>query len=454
MFTPTNPRLPTHILLNLHSPESTARAGALKSLASPEDSVKEEAKSVEMELRVQACADALEDPIPAVRLEAAKALGELRSRTGLDHLISRLDYEPKPREPRQDVRQQLVTSVGGIGEAGHISKAAIKVLRTVLQSDAEWEVRWRAARALGRFRHDQESDPDDSLKRLALSILERFHDDPDLTVELWSAWALARLGREEGFDRLVEALAKGGSAARRRQAATNLGELGDQRATPVLCEAADSDPDQKVRWLACEALKKAGDRRAKPTLVAALESLVPEIARRAAQALYFIASRLISQGDWSAVEDIRESTSEILRRRFEQESDTAFRAHCARALGWLRVQLPLFREILDERADLPWYVRAEVVWALGVTEGRRSVDLVSRLSLDDEHFLVRREAVRALGIIGDAKSLDILKRVAVRDPEREVRKAAGEAIRVIESQRSARPEKRMLQLSLPKTYPA
>jgi len=73
-------------------------------------------------------------------------------------------------------------------------------------------------------------------------------------------------------------------ADERKDAAEDLGKLGDRAAVPVLC-AATRDPDDKVREAAAEALGRLGDRTAGPDLVALLNDPEKDVRGEAVKAL-------------------------------------------------------------------------------------------------------------------------------------------------------------------------
>jgi HEAT repeat protein len=413
-FCPQTSRLRTSILLGLHSAESTVRIGALEFLVSSDDS---------MNLKVQACAHALQDPILSVRLEAAKVMGQLNSSAALEHLMRKLG----DGEKEKDVRQQLIDSIGLIGSRGYISASAINTLKVSLCSDPEYEVRYRIAEAFGMFKFSQENDPDGELKRSVISILNSNINDRDSDVELWAAWALTRLGMENGLLRLIDALNDlSRQATRRRRAAINMGELyelADERAVQALCRAV-SDPDQKVGYLACEALGKVGNEQAVPILVSVLDSPVPNTSRYAATAIEMITNRLRQKNNTEAIKRIRKIASESLLKQFDEYSDTAFRGRCAASLGALgeETAIPVFRRVLFEILDgankktdeYPQYVRAAVVWALGIIEGPSSVELISRF-LEDENVDVQIAVLKVFIAFFDNSKNSQAMLLAMRD---------------------------------------
>ncbi len=86
----------------------------------------------------------------------------------------------------------------------------------------------------------------------------------------WAGYALVRLGEDEGYDLLFDALRSEMHWTEHRHAIRSLGEIGDDRAVPILSEVL-AQGDVHVRVAAARALGEIGSSTAVPALLTALE---------------------------------------------------------------------------------------------------------------------------------------------------------------------------------------
>jgi HEAT repeat protein len=193
--------------------------------------------------------------------------------------------------------------------------------------------------------------------------------------------------------------------AKRRAAATSLGSLGAQRATPLLLGAlADSDVEVRLN-----AAKQAADLG----VVSATEATLPWLGEHDARLR--AAACDISRAMPNPTVTVRPLSRALA------DSDPLVRAACAAALGAQRstaATVPLSGK-LDDPAPA---VRSEVARALAKLGDPRAVmPLVGKV--EDAAPEVRRDVVRALGALGDPRATQALL-FALRDNAPEVKMAA------------------------------
>ena len=186
----------------------------------------------------------LHSPKPALRIEAARELGNSKSREAVEPLI-RLLFDS-----REDVRLAAIEALGEIG-----SDRATEQLMKALSSP-DWRVRRAAARALGRIGDLRATDA-------LLAGLE----DERRAVAYAAALAVASQGpgaRDDLVDRLDHT-----NGVLRECAVLALGEIRDPRAAEKLYPLL-KDPEPLVRLSVADALGKIGDTNAIDDIVALL----------------------------------------------------------------------------------------------------------------------------------------------------------------------------------------
>ncbi len=186
----------------------------------------------------------LKDPDEDIRLKAAEALSELRSRSTVPGLLSALLGDKSP-----SVRAAAAAALAYTGGRG-----VTEALRDRL-SDTEPEVRTEAARALGRLRDESAAGA------LAAALKDRI-----VTVRLAAINALGRLGGEQALEILIASLTNPELAP---SAAPGIRRLGGS-AGPALIEALPGMPVDTRHW-AIALLAEAKVMDAVPILLGYLE---------------------------------------------------------------------------------------------------------------------------------------------------------------------------------------
>jgi len=243
-----------------------------------------------------------------------------------------------------------------------------------------------------------------------------------------AATALGELGDERAVERLVKALGDDGGEVRRAAAEAlarlgqpvwqgliqgdsedfgRLGESGEPRAYEPLIKAL-GDGDRPVQRAACEGLGKLGDARAVEALIEALATFGAfgeGVRRAAAEALGKLADARALEPLIHALgdpdDDVRRAAAEGLGR-----------------LGDARAVEPLIKALADD----DWRVPGAAAEALGrLADPRAVVPLIQALG----HGSGR--AAEALGRLGDARAVVPLIK-ALGDGDRHIRRAASEAL--------------------------
>jgi HEAT repeat protein len=193
----------------------------------------------------------LKDPVPAVRQQAAEALGQNGNPRAVEPLIAVL------ADPEPDVRTNAATALGQIKDP-----RALEPLLALFKSEVKnnnYELAEKEAQAIG------------SLGASALQPLLAALDDKDL--EGSAGAGLVKMGAP-AVEPLI-ALFKSPDAFRRQRIADWLGEIKDPRAVdPLIAALNDSDAD--VRKGAALALGQINDPRAVAPLIALLNLPAPK----------------------------------------------------------------------------------------------------------------------------------------------------------------------------------
>ncbi len=253
-------------------------------------------------------------------VESTEAMGPPAEPEGRDDTGA--DSDPVTGETRAGAQrtpagnaEEPSRQAAGARDAREASSRAIgsRLVETFVDAltDADAEVRARAARALGRHRvHEAAAalrgalgDEDGDVRERAAWALGRIRDDAavDGLLELLrdrvrevrerAAWALGTLRNPAAVDGLVAALEDADSAVR-EQSAWALGRIRDPRATDGLIAAltpAGGDALHEV----IEALARIGGERAMEALIQLMDADDPEVRRTVIEAL--------SDGNWNAL---------------------------------------------------------------------------------------------------------------------------------------------------------
>jgi HEAT repeat protein len=126
--------------------------------------------------------NALHDPDPGVRAEAARGAGQVNAVGALDVLQALVRGDPSPT-----VRKAAVYALGMLGDAAALET----LLAALLDHDEAEDVRGIAAEALA-----------DLGDQRAIPALVQQLDDRSPTVRFWSAYALGRIGDATAVERL------------------------------------------------------------------------------------------------------------------------------------------------------------------------------------------------------------------------------------------------------------
>ena len=205
---------------------------------------------------------ALEDSVPAVREDAAYALGELEAHGAVSALAGHLRRDAAP-----SVRVMAAWALGQIE-----SHDATASLVAAARGDAAEDVRAMAVWALGQV--------EDSTSVAGLAAVL---GDASAEVRGRAAWALGTIGAAPAPPALIAAL-RDPTASVRLRAAWALGQIEDPRAAPALA-AALGDADAEARRAMVWALGQMDAPEARQALLEVLKSPDPQVRAQAARAL-------------------------------------------------------------------------------------------------------------------------------------------------------------------------
>jgi HEAT repeat protein len=213
----------------------------------------------------------LRSDIPAVRRQAAAALGRLADRAAVPSLVAALD------DPEASVRREAAKSLGDLKD----ERSVPGLIKSLADRDAN--VRFYAAYALGEIKDPQAAealvralgDPQWNVRDQAAWALRELRQPqiaPRLVAALQSPqadftavmWLLRQLGPEHALDAAVGLLTAPDVRTRLRALQT-LAEFKESGRIPPLLTALH-DHDAAVRLAAIRMLTEAGDERARQPL--------------------------------------------------------------------------------------------------------------------------------------------------------------------------------------------
>ena len=318
----------------------------------------------------------LYSPDPAVRAEAAAALGSVEdARSAIPFLVAMLgDW-------------QLIESGAHKGSApgelasralAQIGTAAVRPLLAALRH-AEWNVRQGAERALRRTADD----------RLLDTLVEAL-SARDASIREEAAKALGWTGSPNAVGNLIRCL-KDSEKPVREAARSALRQLCDHRALAPLLEAL-RDESPAVRKEAASLLGRIGDPRAAEPLAAALDDKDVDVRVRAVRALYEIGNETANE---AIVKALRHSDTDKKVRE----------AASFRCWGRDPRSIPLLRAMLE--GDMSPDTRMRVLGRLAELGHPDAVDIL-RSALTDENSSVREQAAFILGRRGDVQAVAVL----------------------------------------------
>lgn len=213
----------------------------------------------------------LQAEVPAVRRQAAAALGRLADRAAVPALVAAL------ADPDASVRREAASSLANLKDERAVA-GLIKLL-----ADGDANVRFYAAYALGEIKDPRAAgalvralgDPQWNVRDQAAWALRELHP-PDLAPQLVAAlqspdadfpavmWLLRSVDPEHVLD-AVAGLLTAADTRTRLQAVRTLADSKDPGRLPPLLTALD-DREPAVRLAAVRALVAAGDEAARPAL--------------------------------------------------------------------------------------------------------------------------------------------------------------------------------------------
>lgn len=324
--------------------------------------------------------DALQNPSPTIRANAALTLGRVKSRDSVPYLLDLLQDEEAL------VRASASEALGRIGD-----KISVEPLVLLIQDNVE-KVQEQASAAIVRFGKQAtvpllnalSREKDKFVQRAFLKCLGRIVDPksvPALINYLRSSYFIVRQAA-------LSALVRFGPAVIPLVVPTL--SFNDSDIEPLVKDACDKEhPELQTR--AIKALGGLEDHRAVPVLKEIVEGGLPDVQEAASQALFQIGCA--AWGRCGALKVISEVGDETI--------------------------VP---EILPSLADHSENVRFEAVRALGKVGGGEAVKNLVRMARKDPADFIRREAVRALRTagVGQPGILDVALK-GLRDRSREVR---------------------------------
>ena len=339
--------------------------------------------------------NALHDPFPMVRIQAATSLSVLAIPAALPVLI------PLLQDPDREVRDAAAFAAAKLG-----ARQSMPILLEILR-DGLWDARRQAAASL-RLVGDAEAVP---------ALVDALADRSRLVQEEAAA-TLGRLGDPRAVPALMNALTVTNIMAEERRALredlfTALGALGDRQAVPVIIRGL-RDYEKNVRAAAISALARLGGPEAEDALIDLVDrdmyddSAVSAV-RQAMRALETMGAVRAMPVLRLAIEEGRQQLAPLAAHALRQLGDTIT---AGEMVEWLSSPDPEHR------------VRAVLV--LPALFGR---DAVPQLlpALADHHATVRAAAAGQLGRLGDQSLVSFLTD-ALNDRDEEVRKAARDSL--------------------------
>jgi HEAT repeat protein len=370
--------------------------------------------------------DALSNPEPLIRENAAELLGMLADASAVPILLAHRQDE------NINVRQAVLRALGSLG-----GEAAYEGLLQALEDPATQDT---ALGILGQLRHS-------SLAGGLTHYLQRYLYEGKPATRWAAAQALSLFGDETSVSILLNATRLPDETIR-RPAADALARVRGNRAVNVLIEAL-GDRDWLVRQKAVEALSSIPDGRAVAALLPMAndpewrvrKALVAGLGRVNDGRIYEPLQQLTRDSDrWVrravmdaavALEDSR--ASEILLRGLKDE-ELAVRRAALVSLGRRRDPgtAPAVEALLADPDVLIRHVAVRVAAQVG---GPRAAERIAQLA-DDPVESIRMETAEALADLGSEESIDALETL-LQDQSAEVRKRAAEALAHVGTVRAA-----------------
>ncbi|NDJ85393.1 MAG: TIR domain-containing protein [Chloroflexi bacterium] len=321
------------------------------------------------------------------RIDAARALGDLRDSVAIDALLKALtDFSIQ-------VRKAATASLGHIK-----NPRAIPGLVEVLESpESDSELRETAALALGNIGHVDGIAP----------LQQALNHDGEMFVRISAARALGMIG-DPSASSVLSGVIRGARYNRLRRAAVlALGEIGNAAAIQDLLSAISDDDEEVRRDAALMIIKLWGPR--------ALN-----------QSLLHYDWRVREAAAWALGEtrspDVVPQLVEMLG-----DEDRVVRQSAVWALGSIGDALAvpdlLQRLELDRNARVLWLT----IWALGNIADPTAIPALSQMLIDDDEGM-REAAAKALGKIAHPNAVPPLRATILNEFIPKVQMAAIEAL--------------------------
>jgi HEAT repeat protein len=362
--------------------------------------------------------DALHNPSPNIRSNAARTLGLMGSRGSTPYLLDMLQDEDAA------VRATACEALGRIGD-----KISIEPLVLMIQDNVE-KVQDQATAAIARFG-----------KKATVPLLNALTRERDKFALRAFLKCLGRIGDPKSVSALISYLRSSYFIVRQSavSALIQFGPIVTRLLLPTLSyNTSDIDClkkdacDQEHPELQMRAIKALGgleDHRAVACLKELVDTGLPDVQEAASQALFQIGCAF--WGRCCALKVLAEVADasvvpQIVPSLKDDSSDVRFEA--VRALGKVGGAEAVQHLVRITRKDDRDFIRREAVRFLRTAgQGQANILATALRGLKDSSRGVRVESARLLGGFQDAKSiLPLLK--AMADPHWSVRESAGIAL--------------------------
>jgi putative membrane-bound dehydrogenase-like protein len=372
----------------LKAPEADLRAQAVRALGLSGKPTRPSA--------VRLAIGTLDDPEPAVRLQAVITLGRLGHADALRPLLPLLaatdDFVAlSARQALRRINEWEVAEDGLTSSDSKVRAGLLAAMELVYEADT--------ARALAEYAADRRKDVEERAR--AVLYLSQVHrktrpwdgrwwgtrpasGKPPAKVVDWEKTGLVL--------ETIRGLLGDEAVAVRLAAVTAVRETRDREALAALRGQVDRDPDTSVRAAAAKALGALEDKEALPILIASIRSPgTPDPVRDAAlEAVETIGSDLAVK----ALVDLLE----------HGDTDASRRPRVLAALGRFKAPsavAPALKSLEDSSPE----VRAAAAEALGKIGQLDGVGGALRARLDDRAVDVRKAAMAALGALADREAI-------------------------------------------------
>lgn len=355
---------------------------------------------------INALIEALKDPVPEVRMNAAFSLGEFKALEAVEPLIELL------KDENGEVVSSTITALGMLKDP-----RATEPLCEVIKRD------------------------DLSIKPAGDSIT---HYEGSISMHQEAVYALGEIGDPRAVDTLLDKL---GDKDIGYSAASSLSQIKGEYVFGKLIKLLDSK-NPITRTNAIAVYEHIQDPAAVPILIRMLNDQVPEVRREAAYALsQFKEPDEIIQTEQPLINALGDSKVEVqaaaagalgsieskkaipLLAKLIQSKDLTLCEAAIHALG--RYKDPEATDsLIAALQDKNWRVRFDIVYSFMDMGDTRAVDPLIPL-LGDENYKVRQGAANVLGKLGDRKAVEPLLKALETEREEEVRNSEVQALGIL-----------------------